>query len=59
MACIDIKMRKLPSGGHRVLMWLCSPGARGSSMKTHDQDETGWFAIAKIGDLWFPRDERR
>jgi hypothetical protein len=56
MAFIDIKMRKLPSGGHRLLIWLCSPSARGSDMKTSDQDDTGWFGIAKIGDAWFERE---
>ena len=56
MAFLDIKMRKLPSGGHRLLIWLCSPGARGSDMKTSDRDEAGWYGIRRIGDFWFERE---
>lgn len=60
MACIDIKMRKLPSGGHRLMFWLTSPASEAYlGTKAPNYDPKTGCGVKRMSDLWFEREERR
>lgn len=52
MACVDIQTRVLPSGnGDRIITWLVTP--RVPKVRAPFDEQDGWFAIGKIGDLFY------